>query len=199
MLLLPFTTTQEGRKAMNVNQFRQYVERTREEVRKDDHSAEGLREEADDARKEANDAQARLEESSAKLAGLEDALSFIEDAERYRQQPTEYFLTILDTWKEWSQETAGDMARHHRNTAPDCEQVREGLWTAKEAERYYLADALKQTVDYVLDSLPCTTWQECTVQTLARAAFSDIEWEEIATFYLDRMTQSDAITGGPAL
>jgi hypothetical protein len=71
--------------------------------------------------------------------------------------------------------------------APTCEQVREGIWTVEEAKRFLLADQLKSSVE---DMNPLA--DKATMFTdLLHAAISEVNWDEIATAFLDDAADPD--------
>jgi len=73
------------------------------------------------------------------------------------------------------------LARRAVRDAPECEQVREGIWTAEEAKTFLLADQLKSSV---ADMTPLS--DKATMFTdLLNAAISEVNWDEIAEGLLD--------------
>src|SRR5687767_845418 len=77
-------------------------------------------------------------------------------------------------------EAAHDMARGARKSAPTAPQVKSGIWTDKQAERFTLADDLKEWVsDDLLPDLGATLAAD-----LLGAALSEVDWNELAESFL---------------
>lgn len=68
-----------------------------------------------------------------------------------------------------------EAARQHQREAPNNEEVKKGIWTAKEAARFNLADQLKEEFE---SGNPLTVPSVYT--DLLGAALSEVDWNEIA-------------------
>jgi len=78
-------------------------------------------------------------------------------------------------------------ARRAVRDAPECEQVREGIWTADEAKKFLLADQLKSSVE---DMNPLND-KASMFTDLLNSAISDVNWDEIATAILEDAADPD--------
>ena len=68
------------------------------------------------------------------------------------------------------------LARRAEQDAPDCEQVRERIWTVEDTKNFLLADQLKDSVE---DMNPLS--DRATMFTdLLNAALSEVNWHEIS-------------------
>jgi len=79
------------------------------------------------------------------------------------------------------------LARRAVRDAPECEQVREGIWTVEVAKKFLLADQLKSSVE---DMNPLTD-KASMFTDLLNAAISEVNWDEIATALLDDTADPD--------
>lgn len=93
-----------------------------------------------------------------------------------------------------SQERILQLARAARDNAPNAPQVLDGIWTAPEAARFTLADALKDYVESMRDdACPLTharrhaTPAEMMVAQMFSAAVSRVDWDDIARDLLDEL------------
>ena len=86
--------------------------------------------------------------------------------------------TSYDYWRE--------QAEQHRQKAPTCHQVLDGIWTAAEATKFNLADQLNE----VEDGVPLS---EASMYTdLLNASLAEVNWHEIAEHLLaDTVEQED--------
>ena len=73
-----------------------------------------------------------------------------------------------------------EMTEEARIGAPRASQVVEGVWTAEQAARFNLADALKE---WVTDAL-MPELEASLASDLLGAALSEVDWDEIAENYL---------------
>ena len=72
------------------------------------------------------------------------------------------------------------LARRAINEAPDCEQVREGIWTTDEAKKFILADQIKEFVEEVNP-----LGDKATMFTdLITTTLSEVDWHVIAEAFL---------------
>lgn len=79
-----------------------------------------------------------------------------------------------------------DEARRHRAEARDCSNVKEGLWTTEQAEKFNLAAQLKDEIE---DASPLT---EATLfSDLLNAALSEVDWHEVAAAFLEVLDPSE--------
>ncbi len=79
------------------------------------------------------------------------------------------------TYLHWREETA----RHVRESDDD-EMVGKGIWTAREAARYKLAQQLRDEVTDAAPDLEASVYSD-----LLQAALDDVDWIEIAESRLD--------------
>lgn len=77
--------------------------------------------------------------------------------------------------------------------SPTCEQVRDGICTVEQAEQFRLADMLKGWIELEIDDMSLDTFQGCVRAQLARCAFEDVDWDDLACHYLQRVKDNDAI------
>jgi hypothetical protein len=75
-----------------------------------------------------------------------------------------------------------EAARHCQREAPNTEQVKRGIWTPKEAARFNLADQLKEEIT---EGHPLN--EPSMYADLLSAAFSEVDWREIAESILDEL------------
>lgn len=108
---------------------------------------------------------------------------------------TELFLITID-----SDRTGSDFCRHQaeasKAAAPLCDQVSDGIWTVEQAERFLLADSLKEYVETLIDDVQAladgkrTETGTCVAMTLVRCAFEDIDFREVADHYLTKLAEN---------
>jgi hypothetical protein len=102
---------------------------------------------------------------------------------------TNYETWCLQLWltnEEGSYRYWREEARRHRDEAPKCEQVKEGIWTREQAAKFNLADQLKDEIE---DASPLT---EATVfSDLLNAALSEVSWNEVAAAFLEELDPSE--------
>lgn len=83
--------------------------------------------------------------------------------------------------EQWSQEYAQDRVAYARENAPACEQVTEGIWTAEQAVRFNLADAIQEWVKADPEEYG---WMPDLGATMAADllgyALDHVDWHEIA-------------------
>lgn len=77
------------------------------------------------------------------------------------------------------------LAIHTIEMSPTCEEVAAGTWTVAEAEKFHLADALKAWIEGEIDDMPVKTFRDAIRATLARDAFEEVDWHELAAHYLN--------------
>lgn len=78
-----------------------------------------------------------------------------------------------------------DMARTVRQDAPTSSQVEDGIWTVEQAERFNLADQLKEWQEDEMPELEASVWTD-----LLRSAFGEVDWHEIAANFLEDLEDS---------
>jgi hypothetical protein len=119
-----------------------------------------------------------------------------DEAKRYNGYAN-YETWCVTLWLENDQgsvEYWRDEARRHRKEAPRCEQVQEGLWTAQQAERFRLADQLKESFE---DFHPfrgehlAKPKDPDVYSELLDAALSEVDWHEVAEAFLDGLEPED--------
>jgi hypothetical protein len=74
----------------------------------------------------------------------------------------------------WRQEAE----RASRESA-NCEMVRDGVWTSKEAARYNLAEQLKEEITEATPDMEASVYSD-----LLQAALDTVNWSEIADDFL---------------
>lgn len=103
---------------------------------------------------------------------------------------TESLLTTMDSDRE-AYEFCLAGAAAHIASAPSCQQVRDGIWTAEQAARFNLADEIKDYVwtitDYAGAGFPETA--KCILMTLHAQALSLIDWHEVADHYIGKVRE----------
>ncbi len=117
---------------------------------------------------------------------------------------TEMFLITIDSDREGS-DHCREQALAAKAAAPICEQVADGIWTVEQAERFLLAVSLRDYVEKLIDDVVALgigqvartyshqSTGSCVAKTLARCAFDDIDFHEVADHYLTRMAENAAI------
>ena len=73
-----------------------------------------------------------------------------------------------------------EAAREEKEGAPECQQVKEYLWTIERAARYRLAERLKEEVTDAAPELPPSLYSD-----LLGAAFDSVNWHEVAEAFLE--------------
>lgn len=84
-----------------------------------------------------------------------------------------------------------EAAEAAREEAARCRQVRDEVWTAEKAPLYLLAGRIKEEVTEGAPELGCTLYAD-----LLNAAFSEIDWQEVAANFLET---SGEPCDGPAM
>ncbi len=84
-----------------------------------------------------------------------------------------------------------EAAEAAREEAARCRQVRDEVWTAEKAPLYLLAGRIKEEVTEEAPELGCTLYAD-----LLNAAFSEIDWQEVAANFLET---SGEPCDGPAM
>ena len=74
----------------------------------------------------------------------------------------------------WRQEAA----RQAKESA-NCQMVRDGVWTSKDAARFNLAEQLKEEITEAAPDMEASVYSD-----LLQAAFDTVNWSEIADDYL---------------
>ena len=76
------------------------------------------------------------------------------------------------------------VAEYRQHTAPQCQQVIDGIWTTDEAAKFLLADGLKDQHEEGAPELPNVYGD------LLGAALSEVNWAEIAEGLLTALAES---------
>ena len=106
-----------------------------------------------------------------------------EDEKGY-QGWTNYETWVTKLWMdndEGTHEFFRDLTIQARELAPTSSQVKKGVWTAKEAERFLLADMVKEEIEIMVKG---EEDQAGLVNDLLNASISDINFVEIAVSLL---------------
>lgn len=74
--------------------------------------------------------------------------------------------------------------------APRCEEVTAGSWSVAEAERFHLADAMKEWFELLVDDLDNRTFKDAVIVTLVNCALSDVDWHAMADSYIRRVKEN---------
>ena len=85
-------------------------------------------------------------------------------------------------------------ARRHRNDAPVCPQVQDGIWNAEQAAEFNLANQLKEEFT---DAAPLA--EPNVYSDLLGAALSEVNWSEIAQHMLADVAQDEYPIFGPVI
>jgi hypothetical protein len=93
---------------------------------------------------------------------------------------------------------ARDAYRLSRPDTPDTlPQVRDGVWTATQAARYYLADQLQDWIERVLEDIdiradePYRQSAPDLATALIQSAIEDVGWNKVAQHYIDKTREID--------
>lgn len=111
-----------------------------------------------------------------------------ESCEGWRNYATFGVVVVLDNDRALASKRRS-MTKAAVTLAPGTEQVREGIWTVLEAERFTLADALKDWTERELERAqePCRGPFAGMVAQLVQAGLGDVDWEGIAAHDLDEL------------
>jgi hypothetical protein len=101
---------------------------------------------------------------------------------------SDWVALIIDNDRDAS-DGAKELARQCIAVAPLHESVQEGIWTIEEARKFLLADHLKDWIEDQIDDLPYETFREGIVTTFARRAFEQVDWHDLAAYYLDSLKE----------
>lgn len=74
-----------------------------------------------------------------------------------------------------------DSTKEAKQDAPDCEQVKSGVWTVEQAARYNLADQLKDSFEREAEGVE----SEGVFGDLITAALGRVDWNAIAEALLE--------------
>jgi hypothetical protein len=110
---------------------------------------------------------------------------------------TELFLIVLDSDRvgyEHCRKLADIQACF---TESDYDQCQSGIWTLDQAQRFTLADNLKDYVERLVDNVVAlipdkreNETADCIAKTLVRCAFEDIDFCEVADHYLAKVAEN---------
>jgi hypothetical protein len=117
---------------------------------------------------------------------------------------TDILIRVIDNNQDL-QEGAFVLARDAcRRSRPDTHdtlpQVREGVWTATQAARYYLADSLKFWIEQALDDItisaprPYHKTTPALAMSLVSSAIEDVGWNKVAQHYINKTREIDRQT-----
>ena len=80
-----------------------------------------------------------------------------------------------------------DATKQHKQDAPTCQQVKEGIWTVEQTVRFNLADQLKNEIT---NNRPEQTAEQCGMYfDLMCWAFDYVNWNEIAKALIEEITE----------
>jgi len=86
-----------------------------------------------------------------------------------------------------------EQAKRHHDEAPTCQMVVDGVWSAEEAEKYNLAEQLKQEIEANAPEALAGAYSD-----LLHAGLGDVNWREIAAEFLLRV-HPESPTFGPII
>lgn len=107
-----------------------------------------------------------------------------------QQTTTDALLTSMTSCQEWEDDISS-LLRYCQNVTSNDERVINQTWTEKEAFRYILADKIKDYTETLIDDLSCDTTEQIAVYTLVRSAFCDLDFHQIAQWYINRSEEED--------
>jgi len=81
-------------------------------------------------------------------------------------------------------------ARWHREESPQCKEVREGIWSLEDAARRNMADQIQREITQHVSGVGRGAYAE-----LLDAALGNVNWEEIAEHYLQKVKEATAPFG----
>lgn len=83
------------------------------------------------------------------------------------------------------------IARECLNPEEPHEEVTNGTWTDEQAAIFHAADGLKDHFETLLDDMhfPGEDSKSCIAATLMASALGDIDWNELAEHYLDKIAE----------
>ena len=83
-----------------------------------------------------------------------------------------------------------EQAANHERTAPHCQMVSDGVWTAEDAPAFSLAEQLKEEITDNAPNVFTGAYSD-----LLNAALNDVNWHEIAQHYLLKAQESPDLFG----
>lgn len=86
-----------------------------------------------------------------------------------------------------------EQAKRHIEKAPACQMVLDGVWSAEQAEKYNLAEQLKQEIEANVPKAFAGVYSD-----LLHAGLSDVNWHEIAADFLLR-ARPESSSFGPII
>lgn len=81
-----------------------------------------------------------------------------------------------------------EAARISRISAKGREQVTSGVWSVEQAERFHLADRLKDSFELKIERV-----RNPLAQALAASALGNVDWDELADHYLTKLAESTTV------
>lgn len=106
---------------------------------------------------------------------------------------TDALLIVIDNDKP-SYDACMESAMEAIAEAANFEQVKSGIWTEKEAARFFAADWIKNYIETLIDDVsaikPESKW--CIAVTLIRCAFEDLDFDAMACHYIDKVKEAAA-------
>ena len=96
-----------------------------------------------------------------------------------------YETWAVNLWLENDEGTSNywrEEASRHRQEARECEEVKDGSWTAEQAAKFNLADQLKDELE---DGSPIS--EASLYSDLLNGALSEVNWHEVAASFLDEL------------
>jgi len=106
---------------------------------------------------------------------------------------TELLMIVVDSDRV-AHEQFLDMALAEMHRGERCDQVRSGTWTVEQAQRFLLAEAMKDHVELLIDDVwpDCADPQRAIVTTLVRVGFEELDWHEAADHYIAKVHELSA-------
>lgn len=101
---------------------------------------------------------------------------------------TDYIQQAIDSCSEWHK-ISRECAQWSIATSEDCQEVKDGIWNVKEAKVFRLADMLKERIELAVDDLPNVTWEQALVVQMVANSLGQINYNDMARFYLNRESE----------
>jgi hypothetical protein len=102
---------------------------------------------------------------------------------------TNYETWVVSLWldnDQGSYEYWREQAREKRREAPECRQVRDEIWSKAQAEKFTLADQLKDEIEEASPLVEASLYSD-----LLSAALSEVNWQEIAGSMLEALPEDE--------
>lgn len=136
---------------------------------------------------------------SRQLREIEVAADLAEDRAKrehveydgYGNHETWHTLLVINNEHETQQEARALVASIVQQ-APQASQVADGIWTAEQATRYLLADALRDWIDSQLPDLTGESSGRLHAAAYMRDGFEEVDWSKVADSLLGDYRESQS-------